>query len=395
MTYAPDRRAVLAAALAAPLLPGTRLFAAPASSNRLLVVFLRGAYDCLSTLVPIGSSFYAEARPTLAVARPGSGANSAIALDGDWGLNPVLATSMLPFWKRGQLAFIPFAGTTDTTRSHFHTQDTLELGLAAMPPQGASGFLNRLAAEMSGSDPVAFTTQLPLIMRGPKTIPNLVLTPKTGAATDSRRNDQLARMYAADRSLGQAVAQDIATRAQVSQALATEMTTSGRQALGASDFEGVARRIGVVMRGKPNLGFVDVGGWDTHVAQAGSLNFKLATLGRGLAGFADAIGPQEWQRTTVVVVSEFGRTVRENGGGGTDHGRGTVFWVMGGGIKGGRIAGRQVRLARATLNEDRDLPVLNESRAVFAGLFKGLYGLDANRLGRVFPGVTPSDLKLV
>ena len=102
-----------------------------------------------------------------------------------------------------------------------------------------------------------------------------------------------------------------------------------------------------------------------------------------------------WKRTTVVVISEVGRTFRENGNKGTDHGHGTVYWVMGGAVRGGRIAGRQVEVRRDTLFQDRDYPVLNEYRAVFAGLFARLYGLDAARLAQVFPGVRPLDLKLV
>lgn len=112
------------------------------------------------------------------------------------------------------------------------------------------------------------------------------------------------------------------------------------------------------------------------------------------AWHSDAMGPA-WEQTTVVVISEFGRTFRENGNKGTDHGHGTVYWVMGGNVRGGRIAGRQVPVRHDTLFQDRDYPVLNEYRAVFAGLFKRLYGLDRARLARVFPGVAPIDLGLV
>ena len=137
------------------------------------------------------------------------------------------------------------------------------------------------------------------------------------------------------------------------------------------------------MTDRYNLGFVDVGGWDTHVGQGaatGALANRLGQLGRALAAYADAMGPA-WQQTTVVVISEFGRTFRENGNKGTDHGHGTVYWVMGGNVRGGRIAGRQVAVKRDTLFQDRDYPVLNEYRAVFAGLFSRLYGLDKARPG--------------
>ncbi|MNT44374.1 hypothetical protein D3C72_1808990 [compost metagenome] len=161
--------------------------------------------------------------------------------------------------------------------------------------------------------------------------------------------------------------------------------------------ERTIRRIARFMTDRYNLGFVDVGGWDTHVGQgaaSGGLANRLGQLGRALAAYADAMGPA-WRQTTVVVISEFGRTFRENGNKGTDHGHGTVYWVMGGNVQGGRIAGRQVAVKRDTLFQDRDYPVLNEYRAVFAGLFSRLYGLDKARLAQVFPGVAPLDLKLV
>lgn len=386
-----DRRTLLTAALA---LPGVRLHAAPAGTPRLLIVFMRGAYDSASVLVPT-ASLYAESRPTLAIR--GSGPQAPVPLDAEWGLNPVLAPSLLPFWKKGELAFVPYAGTLDTSRSHFAVQDTLEYGLPMTTSRaGAGGFMNRLVGELSGVTPLAFTQTLPLIFRGRASVPNLAVPVKMGTGGgDTRRNDQLARMYAADKTLGAAVASDIATRREVSRALAVEMATAGRDAVQASGFESVARRIGTVMRGRTNLGFVDVGGWDTHADQAGQLNFKLLQLGKGLAAFAAELGPAEWARTTVVVMSEFGRTLRENGARGTDHGNGTVYWVLGGAVRGGRIAGRQVKLVRANLHDDRDLPVLNEARSVYAGLFQRLYGLDQARLARVFPGAKPSDIGLV
>lgn len=385
-----NRRTLLAAALAAPMTPAAQLFAAPAGTPRLLVLFLRGAYDCASVLVP-NSSFYHESRPRIAIASP-------VALDSDWGLNPVLAPSMLPFWKKQQLAFIPFAGTTDMSRSHFDTQDIVEYGQPLTPGPGfgdhRTGFMNRLASELSGGKPLAFSNRLPLAFRGPVPVANVA--PATGAAkVDLHRAALLGSMYASDKLLGARVAEGFAAQQQVSAALANEMLTSGRDAIPAQGFELAARRIGTVMRGSANLCFADVGGWDTHVAQSGGLDFRLNVLGRGLAGFAEALGPAEWQRTTVVVVSEFGRAFRENGSQGTDHGHGTVFWVMGGNVRGGRIVGEQVKVARATLNQDRDFQVLNEWRSVFGGLFQKLYGLDAARLARVFPGSKPRDLGLV
>jgi len=152
------------------------------------------------------------------------------------------------------------------------------------------------------------------------------------------------------------------------------------------------------MREQFNLGFVDVGGWDTHVNQGAATGYladRLGELGRGLAGFSEEIGPAMWRDTVVVVISEFGRTFRENGDRGTDHGHGSVYWVMGGGINGGRILGEQVKVEQASLFQNRDYRVLTDYRAMFAGLFGRMYGLDGAAIQRVFTGVHPAELGIV
>ncbi len=127
---------------------------------------------------------------------------------------------------------------------------------------------------------------------------------------------------------------------------------------------------------------------------SGYLAGRLGELGKGLAGFADEMGP-DWANTVVVAISEFGRTFRENGNRGTDHGHGSVYWVLGGNIRGGRVAGSQVRVAEETLFQNRDYPVLNEYRAVLGGLFARFYGLDEPAIQKIFPGTTPKDLALI
>jgi uncharacterized protein (DUF1501 family) len=151
------------------------------------------------------------------------------------------------------------------------------------------------------------------------------------------------------------------------------------------------------MQGEYNLGFVDVGGWDTHVGEGGASGYlatRLEELGRGLGAFAEAMG-SAWRDTVVVVISEFGRTFRENGNRGTDHGHGSAYWILGGPVRGGRVAGEQVRVARETLFQQRDYPVLNEYRALLGGLFEQLYGLDASRLSSIFPSSFANDVGLL
>ena len=122
-------------------------------------------------------------------------------------------------------------------------------------------------------------------------------------------------------------------------------------------------------------------------------DINQAGLGRGLQTFSQTLG-SEWSNTVVVVVSEFGRTFRENGNRGTDHGHGTVYWVLGGAIKGGMIAGERQAVNRGTLFQDRDFPVLNDYRAVLGGLFRRLWGLSVDQSAQIFREVPPADLKL-
>ncbi len=399
-----DRRQFLrtaaAAALAAPALSFSgRLFAAPTNAPRFLLVFLRGGYDCNNLLVPTGSDFYYESRPTLAIARPDAGnPDSALALDGNWGLNPVLRDSIWPLWHNKQIAFVPFAGTTDLSRSHFETQDHIERG-EPMDHSGdyRSGFMARLSGQLTGTPAIAFTNNLPLSFQGAgHDIPNISLKGNTKSHFNDRQAAILASMYQGT-SLAAASADGLALRKDVAADLEKEMVAASRGAPSARNFASETRRIATLMRDQYRLGFVDVGGWDTHVNQGsvkGALANNLRNLGEGLAAYADALG-EDWNDTTVVVLSEFGRTFRENGDKGTDHGHGTVHWVLGGRVHGGRIAGEQVAVTQSNLLQNRDYPVLNNYRDVLGGLMQKLWGLRSNQLQAVFPQARPVDLGLV
>jgi uncharacterized protein (DUF1501 family) len=193
------------------------------------------------------------------------------------------------------------------------------------------------------------------------------------------------------------VGEGFAVREEIMKDLADEMDSASRGATTTKGFERDAQRMGKLMSENFNLGFIDVGGWDTHVGQGagkGYLATRLEELGRGLAAFAAAMGPA-WRDTTVVVMSEFGRTMRQNGNHGTDHGHGTAYLLLGGNIRGGRVAGEQREITEAGLFQNRDLPVLNEYRGVLGGLFARQYGLSSRDLEMVFPGARPRDLQLV
>jgi uncharacterized protein (DUF1501 family) len=396
------RRHVLQLGCAALATAGVsgRLFAAPTAGPRFLLVFLRGGYDSVNLLVPYSSSFYYESRPTIAIARPDAASTTgALALTADWALAPAVRDTIGSLYQQRQAAFVPFAGTDDLSRSHFETQDSIELG---QPLGGTrdyrSGFLGRLAGTLSGStaEPIAFTDALPLAFGGSSTVPNLSLKNVGKPPFDERQAKILDDMYA-DHHLRTVVREGLDLRQEVAQKIAEEMSAANRNAINTKGFELEAERMGHLMRDKYRIGFIDVGGWDTHVnegAAQGALANNLASLGRGLQAFSQSLGG-EWKNTVVVVLSEFGRTFRENGNRGTDHGHGTVYWVLGGAINGGMVAGEQRAVERAALLQDRDFPVLNDYRAVLGGMFRTMWGLSPEQSGQVFPQIPPKDLKLV
>jgi uncharacterized protein (DUF1501 family) len=394
------RRDFLTASLAASATAVSgRAWSAPATDQRFLVIFLRGGYDAINVVVPTYSDFYYESRRTIAIPRPDpANPNAALPLDGQWSLHPVLKDSIYPLWQKKQIAFVPFAGTDDLTRSHFETQDTIELG---QPAGGArnyrSGFMARLAQELSGFRPIAFTTQPPLAFQGTATVPNIAVASVSKPGVDERQAKLIQGMYQGH-DLEAAVAEGFSVRDKAYSSLAGEMVAANRNAVSPSGFELAARRVARLMKTDYNLAFLDVGGWDTHVNQggaAGVLADRIGQLGRGLAGLVEEMGPETWAKTTIVVMSEFGRTFKENGDKGTDHGHGSVYWVLGGSVAGGRLAGKQLALAPDTLNDGRDLQVLTDYRSLSGGLFSRLYGFDGARLDRVFPSVQPAALALV
>jgi uncharacterized protein (DUF1501 family) len=393
-----NRRQLLQVLAALPLSAlSTRLLASPEPQRKFLLVFLRGAYDAASLLVPVSSDFYYQARPGIAIPRPGSAPFAALPLEPDWGLHPALQKTLLPLYQNRQLAFVPFAGTDDLSRSHFETQDSIELGQALNSPHhDHSGFMNRLASVLHGSHPMSFTDQLPLVFSGQIQVPNMALHRLGKPVVDARQSTLITDMYRGSH-LAPALRAGFELRDQVNREMREEMAAANRDVLSSKGFEQEARRIAILMRDRFNLGFVDIGGWDTHVGQGGSSGYlasRLEELGRGLAAYAETMGPA-WQDTVVVVISEFGRTFRENGDRGTDHGHGSTYWILGGKLNGGRIAGEQIRLTPTTLFQNRDYPVLNNYRSLLAGLLSRHFDLSHSQIKQVFPGAKPTDFGLL
>lgn len=403
-----DKRSFLKALLATTVVSAssTRLWAAPTggTGSRFVLVFLRGAYDGLSAVVPYADSFYYESRPNIAIARPEPGnALAALRLDDRWALHPALAEHVLPLYTGRQLAVVPFAGTAFVSRSHFQAQDWVETGLLPhQRPNPASGFLNRLVAELHGKSrspgAVSFTSSLPIVMRGEAAIVNTAVQAGRVNPISASYEQLLSQLYAGH-PLQPQVNDGLGLRRELARYHEDEMQAASRGALAPGSFALEAGRIGRIMRDNAayTVAFVDVGGWDTHAGQGasqGALATRLAALGNGVSALRTEMGPV-WDKTVVVVLSEFGRTFRENGSRGTDHGHGTTFWVAGGGVSGGKVAGEQRPLTPEGLHQGRDVPVANEYRELLAGLFERMYGLGAAGLERVFPAARPNAMGLI
>jgi uncharacterized protein (DUF1501 family) len=363
--------------------------------RRLVVVMLRGAVDGLNVVVPYGDAAYYEARPTIAVQKPGA-ENGALALDGHFALHPALA-SLMPLWTDRKLAFIHAAGSPDPSRSHFDAQQYIENGT---PGRGVTpdGWMNRALAALPGprspTDAVSVGPTLSFILKGPTAVANLPLGPKAAqpmALDQPQVASEFDKLYAGDDRQSTAYRQGREARTRLVADISAEQQMADNGAPPADSFPALADRLARLMAqdSRISLAFASLGGWDTHVNQgnhAGQLASHLKPLGDGLAALAQGLGPA-WNDTVVVVVSEFGRTVHENGNRGTDHGHGNAIWVLGGPVKGGKIYGEWPGLATAQLYQGRDLAVTTDYRNPLAMILERHLRLNDAALAKIFPGM--------
>ena len=374
-------------------------WAAAPAPKRLVVVMLRGAVDGLNVVVPYGEEAYYEARPTIAVPRPGA-EGGALALDEHFALHPALAGAM-PLWTEKRLAFVHASGSPDPTRSHFDAQLFIENGTPGRS-NTPDGWMNRLLAALptlhGPTDAVAIGPVLPQILRGKFAASNLAIGPAATKpiATDRPELAELFdRLYSGNDALGRAWREGRAARSELIAGLPQdEQMQADNGAPPANTFPAQAQRLAHLLTHdeRIRLVFVALGGWDTHVRQGnqmGQLANRLKPLGDGLAAFAQGLGPQ-WNDTVVVVVSEFGRTVRENGDAGTDHGHGNVMWLAGGKINGGKVYGEWPGLAAAQLYQGRDLAVTTDYRHVLASVLERHLRLPGSSLDAILPGLPPA-----
>jgi uncharacterized protein (DUF1501 family) len=380
---------VLALGLPPPFLVRAAGAEQSARGKVLVVVFQRGGMDGLNVVVPFKDSAYYTLRPTIAIAEPAAGDERAVDLDGFYALHPALAP-LKNFYDQGRLAILHAAGSPDNTRSHFDAQDSMELGTPGLKSP-AEGWLNRCLGNGARSDSpfrgVAVSPQMPRILAG--AAPALTLSSiedfrlrnaATGAALQklyANSPDPLFRR--GGQNLFEALAQLRTVEAKIPPSAAEY--PAGRFAAGLKQISRLIKAdVGL------EIAFHEIEGWDTHVAEGGAtgqMANRLKEFADGLNAFCKDLGDR-MADVVVVTMSEFGRTARENGSRGTDHGHGNVMFVLGGKVRGGKVYGRWPGLAPEVLNEGRDLALTTDYRSVCGEVLTR--HMNQRDLGRIFPG---------
>ena len=401
------RRGLLGRTLATGALAGlagaglsTRMaFAATAyAGDTLVVLSLRGGFDGLSAIAPIGDPDYYRARPTLALPK-----SQVIAGDGTFGLHPALAP-LLPMWRGGKLAAVHAMGQPDPTRSHFAAMESMEAAAAGTSIR--SGWLDRMLGVTGATGPLAGVSvgdAMPArLLAGTAPVITLDTLDRFVLAGESGRRPMAAalrKMYADAPPLLAASAQaaDAALAATAAVRTAADPPANGA-VYPATDLGGALRDVARLIKAKSGLvtAAVDCGDWDMHEALGPAVKGQrmydnLSALSTALAAFAGDLGPAGMANVTVVTISEFGRRLQENASRGTDHGHGNAMLLMGGGIRGGKVYGTWPGLAAGAL-VNGDLAATTDYRSVIGEILQKRCGFGA--LDGVFPSVTPSSFGL-
>jgi uncharacterized protein (DUF1501 family) len=368
--------------------------AAPGARDpRLLVIVLRGGMDGLAAVPPLGDPAYAGMRGDLALAKDGP--DAALPLDSFFSLHPAMPGLARLFAAR-QASIIHATCTGYRDRSHFDGQDVLESGQPT-PGLTQSGWLNRLAGILPAGERITAHRTLgvgavaPLIARGPAPMLGWApaVAPRAGDALAAR---VLALYRDIDPPLGESLAAGLATIRMAERSGMGDVVPQGR---GAADSAAVMKRLGegaahlIRAEDGPRLAALALDGWDTHANEGGAKG-RLANLLAGLDGMLLALEQglaPVWRETAVMVITEFGRTVRVNGTVGTDHGVGTAAFLVGGAVRGGQIIADWPGLDPARLHENRDLAATTDLRAVAKGIVGDLFGVSERLMAeQLFPG---------
>jgi uncharacterized protein (DUF1501 family) len=355
----------------------------------LVVVFQRGGMDGLNVVIPFKDRAYYTLRPSIAVAEPASGDERTIDLDGYFGLHPAL-TPLKNIYDKGHLAIVHAAGSPDNTRSHFDAQDYMEIGTPGIK-NTPDGWLNRYLNEKRlGDSPfrgVAVSPQTPRMLTG--TAPTLSLSSiEEFRLRNQAMGSTLQKLYSHStdplfRQGGNSLF-DAMARLRTIESKIPPSSASYPVGRFSNGLKQIARLI------KADVGleiaFTEIEGWDTHVSEGGATGIlanRLKELGAGLAAFHQDLDDR-LDDVVIVTMSEFGRTARENGNGGTDHGHANVMFVLGGRVRGGKVYGRWPGLAQEVLYEGRDLDLTTDYRTVCSEVFAR--HLAQRDVARIFPG---------
>jgi uncharacterized protein (DUF1501 family) len=372
--------------------------AADARRKVLVAVFQRGAVDGLSMVVPHGDRDYAAARASIAIRPPrGGDADAAQDLDGFFALHPALEP-LMPMWRTRALAVVHACGSPDRTRSHFDAQDYMESGtpgVKSTPDGWLARAVGTRAAPSSPFRAVALGPTLPRILRGDAGAISLASLERF----DVRASAEAAVARKGFESLYEQSVQDLlhGTGRETFEAVRMLKSANAARLAPENNAEYPRSRLGQSLRQIAQLvrsdvgleiAFTDADGWDTHVGQGaeqGQLANRLRDFGASLAAFVQDLGDRMGD-VVILTMSEFGRTVAENGNRGTDHGHATAMLLLGGGVRGGKVYGRWPGLARERLYEGRDLAVTTDFRALFAEVAGRQLGI--TRPAALFPGWT-------
>lgn len=370
-----------------------------ASKDRpiIIAIFQRGAMDGISAVVPFGDRNYYSVRPQIALPQPRSGnADSAIDLDGYFGLHPALA-HFKPIYDEGHLAIVHAVGSPDNTRSHFDAQDYMEAGTPGNKGT-ADGWLNRYMQskkdrKATAFRAVSFTANLPRTLLGPA--PAIALTNIADFGVRAGRGSgQVARgfeeLYAHGKSdmLHGTGTEAFEAVKMLKKANPAQYTAANGASYPRSPFGQSLLQIAQLI--KSDLGvevaFTDVGGWDTHANQGssrGQLANRLQDFSQGIAALYKDLGDR-MRNVVILTMTEFGRTIKQNGSGGTDHGHASVVFALGGPVKGGKVYGKWPGLKAEQLYEGRDLALTTDFRDVFSEI--AARHLGASNHAAIFPG---------
>jgi uncharacterized protein (DUF1501 family) len=373
----------------------------------LVAIFQRGAADGLNVVVPHGEKAYYSLRPSIAIPRPTSDSarkdDAAIDLDGFFGLHPALSP-LKPLWDAKQLAIIDAVGSPDPTRSHFDAQDYMESGTPGLKAT-TDGWMNRALPKVQGkASPVravALGATLPRAMRGVQPAVSLQSI-DAFQVRNQEASKMFEQMYTQSKDpMMKATGRDTFEAVAMLQAIQRQSyTPSGGADYPRGAFGQSLRQIAQLIKSDVGveMAFADIGGWDHHVNEVaqrpgeGILANKLTELGRSLAAFYQDMGDR-MQDVVVVTMSEFGRTARENGNRGTDHGHANYMFAMGGNVQGGKVHGKWPGLEREQLYEGRDLALTTDFRDVLGELVARHTG-NPNVQG-IFPGYQPKPVGLI